>query len=119
MVFLFIKKEYVQIFFKILFVLKYILTVVPSRQHMIDMSFGSYSCCPRHALNIVSPNAFYQLKRTVPFITIHPIIIQLSQQRPPLIAWHQAPLSPYFLGLTLRRVANTDTTGLDSNKGAN
>jgi len=58
MVFLFVAKEQVQIFFEIILVLKYILTVVPSCQYMIDMLLGSYSCCPRDVLNVPSHTAF-------------------------------------------------------------
>ena len=58
MVFLFVVKEQIQIFFEILLVLKYILTVVPSCQYMIDMLLGSYSCGPRHGLNVPFHTAF-------------------------------------------------------------
>jgi len=34
------------------------------------MSFWSYSCCPRHSLNVPSPSALGQLNRTVPFISL-------------------------------------------------
>jgi hypothetical protein len=49
-VFLFVVDEQGPIFPEITVILKDILTVIPSRQYMIDMLLGSYSCCPRHAL---------------------------------------------------------------------
>ena len=58
MVFIFVAKKQVQIFPEIIPVLKYILTVVPSCQYMIDMLLGSYSCCPRHILNLPLLNIF-------------------------------------------------------------
>ena len=58
MVFLFVAKEQVQIFSEIILVLKYILTVGPSCQYMIDMFLGSYSCGPRHGLNVPFHTAF-------------------------------------------------------------
>lgn len=58
LVFFFVAKKQTQIFPKILVVVKYILTVIPSRQNMVYMLAWSYSRCPRHISNLPPTAAF-------------------------------------------------------------